>query len=96
VIGEANHWEEKSRTIIRLCNDYNLCVPDNILVRLFLDFKEAFGDKYQSLITKNSYRKNPKIQQIINDIIQDYQFKVLQDIDSQKSKVHKIKACICW
>jgi len=61
-----------------------LCVPDKILVRLFLDFKEAFGDKYQSLITKNSYRKNPKIQQIINDIIQDYQFTVLQDIDSQK------------
>src|SRR5690606_21636038 len=47
VIGEASHWEEKSRSMVRLCNDFNLIVPDDRLVRLFSKFEERFGDGYQ-------------------------------------------------
>ena len=35
VIGEASHWEEKSRSMVRLCNDFNLIIPDAVLVKLF-------------------------------------------------------------
>ena len=52
VIGEASHWEEKSRSMIRLCNDYNLIIPDNILIYLFEKFEEKFGNNYQ--VTCNS------------------------------------------
>ena len=61
VIGEVSHWEDKSRSMVRLCNDCNLTISDNIIVNLFEDFEEEFGEDYQNKITKTSYRENQTV-----------------------------------
>lgn len=81
VIGEASHWEEKSRSMIRLCNDYNLIIPDNILIYLFEKFEEKFGENYQDRITKTSYKNNVEVREIISEIITHFDNKVLYEME---------------
>lgn len=82
VIGEASHWEEKSRSMIRLCNDYNLCIPDEIIVYTFNKFLETFGDGYQDQITKTNYRTNSRVKALISEIIAHFHSEILYDMDS--------------
>jgi len=83
VIGEASHWEEKSRSMIRLCNDINLIIPDNVLVKLFIDFEEYFGDTYQEMITKTNYRLDENVRELVNAVIKYFDAKVLIEMESQ-------------
>lgn len=89
VIGEASHWEKKSRSMVRLCNDFNLVVPDNILIHLFNKFEERFGDNYQENITKTKYRGHPEIRSLIFEIIQDFEKKILFDMDHNSFVIFK-------
>jgi hypothetical protein len=82
VIGEASHWEEKSRSMVRLCNDYNLVVPDKILVYLFSKFLESFGDHYQDKITKTSYRDSADVRDLIANIILHFEKTVLSEMET--------------
>jgi hypothetical protein len=80
VIGEASHWEEKSRSMVRLCNDYNLIIPDEILVYLFEKFEEKFGNNYQEKITKTNYRILEDVRGLVSEIIEKFDKKVLFDM----------------
>lgn len=82
VIGEASHWEEKSRSMVRLCNDYNLIVPDKILVYLFMKFEEKFGVNYQDIIAKTKYRDSKDVRDLIAAILEHFNFKILADMDT--------------
>lgn len=82
VIGEASHWEEKSRSMVRLCNDYNLIVPDKILVYLFSKFEEKFGENYQDKITKTKYRDSADVRDIITEIITHFEKKILSEMET--------------
>lgn len=82
VIWEASHWEEKSRSMIRLCNDYNLVIPDEIIIEVFNRFKEQYGDSYQDKITKAFYQSDDEWRAIINDIIMSFEGKILKDMDT--------------
>lgn len=82
VIGEASHWENKSRSMVRLCNDYNLIIPDNILVYLFSKFEEKFGADYQEIITKTKYRDEIEVRELITEIIQHFNNQILIDMDT--------------
>lgn len=82
VIGEASHWEAKSRAMVRLCNDYNLVIPDEILVYLFREFERRFGENYQDRITKNSYKNNLEVRELIFDIINNFNNKIMFDLDT--------------
>ncbi|MGV0827804.1 hypothetical protein ACTS9C_02765 [Empedobacter brevis] len=82
VIGEADHWEEKSRSMIRLCNDYNLYIPDEIIVLLFKKFREKFGNNYQSFITKSQYLNNDEAKEVVDELLAENQYKILKDLDS--------------
>ena len=84
VIGEASHWEEKSRSMIRLCNDYNLIVPDKVLVYLFSKFEEKFGEDYQDLITKTNYKDSLSIRDLVLEIITHFDKKILQDMETNE------------
>ena len=84
VIGEISHWEEKSRSIINLCNDYNLFIPDKILVFLFQNFEKTFGENYQNLITKTKYKENENIRKQIRYIIEYFDKKILKDIKTNE------------
>jgi hypothetical protein len=82
VIGEASHWENKSRSMIRLCNDFNLIVPDEVLVYAFLKFEEKFGINYQDIITKTNYRVNTDVRILISEIIAYFNERILRDMDT--------------
>lgn len=82
VIGEASHWEEKSRSMVRLCNDYNLIIPDEILVFLFTRFEAVFKENSQEKITKTNYRIMPEVKNLIVEIIEHFNKKVLYDMET--------------
>jgi hypothetical protein len=82
VIGEASHWEEKSRSMIRLCNDYNLIIPDNIIVYLFTKFEELFGENYQEKITKTNYKNITEVKEAVNQIIEHFEKKILKQMET--------------
>jgi len=84
IIGESSHWEDKSRSIIKLCNDHNLTIPDEILVYLFAKFEEEFGDDYQGKITKTNFRDDAIVRKLISQIIEHFDSKVLKDMETEK------------
>tara|TARA_R110002049_G_scaffold286822_1_gene468641 strand:- start:36 stop:1148 length:1113 start_codon:yes stop_codon:yes gene_type:complete len=83
VIGEGSHWEPKSRSMVRLCNDFNVIVPDKVLVRLFKKFEEEFGDNYQKMITKTRYSNSPRVRELIKELISEFECKVLFEMGTQ-------------
>ena len=83
VIGEIAHWEEKSRSMVRLCNDYNLYIPDEVLVFLFAQFEIKFGATSQNMITKTNYRTSQDVRNLVNAIIQNFDGRILKDMDSE-------------
>ncbi len=89
VIGESSHWEEKSRSMVRLCNDHNLTIPDNVLVSLFSKFKKEYGDNYQDKIKKTNYRDDEIVRKLISEIIADFDSKIIQDLESEKFVLFK-------
>lgn len=83
VIGEASHWEEKSRSMIRLCNDFNLTVPDHVIVQFFERMLELFGDRYQDKIKKSSYQSDATIKHLVETVINDNGGRVLFDLNRE-------------
>lgn len=83
VIGEASHWEEKSRSMVRLCNDFNLIIPDIVLVKLFQDFEAHFGANYQTKITKTNYRLSEDVRNLVDNVIEHFQNKVLFEMGTE-------------
>lgn len=83
VIGEASHWEEKSRSMVRLCNDFNLIVPDKVLVYLFSKFEERFGENYQDNITKTKYRNSQEVRDVISEIIDHFNKEILCEMETE-------------
>ena len=84
VIGEISHWEEKSRSMIRLCNDFNLFIPDEVIIEIFEKFQKAFGASFQDMMTKNHYKSSEEVRTILEEIIKSRGGKILMDLASNK------------
>lgn len=84
VIGEISHWEEKSRSMIKLCNDFNLFVPDEIIIEIFEKFQKAFSASFQDMMTKSHYKDNEQVRSILEDIIRSHEGKILMDLATNK------------
>ena len=69
--------------MIRLCNDFNLIVPDNVLVKLFQDFLAHFGANYQTMITKTNYRLNEDVRNLVDGVIEHFENKVLYEMGTE-------------
>ena len=82
VIGEASHWEEKSRAMVRLCNDHNLIIPDEVVVEFFKRALATFGDDYQTLIKKNYYVEEQEMKDCMSSVIRKFKSRVLHDMDT--------------
>jgi hypothetical protein len=82
VIGEASHWEKKSRAMIRLCNDWNLIVPDAVIIEFFKKMKAEFGETYQERISKAFYGSDKVIREMTNAVIEKFGGKVMHDMDT--------------
>lgn len=70
--------------MVRLCNDYNLIIPDKVLVYLFFKFEEKFGDNYQNNITKTKYQDEIEARELVNEIIQHFKKQILIEMDTNK------------
>ena len=81
VITEANHWENKSRNMVRSCLDKTLIVEDSILIETMIDLEKKFGPKFVDLISKNEFENNKILQELILNIIQKYKGKIYTDLD---------------
>lgn len=92
VIGEASHWEDKSRKVVTKTIDYNLVVPDYIIIQAFKKFYKKFGNNFLKYINKDSFKTNANVRGIITKVISDNNrviFYDLEDLSFKKiSKVH--------
>ena len=77
--------------MIRLCNDHNLTIPDNVLVYLFSKFEQKFGSSYQNKITKTNYRDDESVRNLVNEIIEHFNSKILQDLETERYVKFKYK-----
>jgi len=84
VIGEISHWEDKSRSMIKLCNDFNLFVPDEIIIEIFEKFQKVFGASFQDMMTKSHYKDSEQVRSILEEIIKSHKGKILMDLATNK------------
>ncbi len=85
VLCELSHWEEKSRNVINTCIDYNLVIPDKILIYAFNCFEETFGlDNMLSYISKSSFKNNTLVQNLIYNVIDYFEDHILYDISQNQ------------
>lgn len=83
VIGEASHWEEKSRKVVRAALDYNLVVEDELVVELFKAFIDSFGkEEFEEFVTKDKYANDFTVMEIVDEVIANQNGKALTDLDS--------------
>lgn len=86
VLTEFSHWEQKSLKVINTCLDYNLVVPDEVIIECFKRFNLEFNlqsslnNSSWQKITKKLFESEKNIQQIIFDVINHFENKVLYDI----------------
>lgn len=83
VIGEFSHWEAKSRNMVITCIDYNLVVPDEVLIYAFNQLAIRFNNNWD-LISKNVYRENEQIRNLIAGVINHFEGKVFFDITTKR------------
>lgn len=91
VIGEASHWEEKSRKVVIKTIDHNLVVPDYIIVQAFEKFYDEFGDDFLKYINKNELKNNSKVQELIKEVITENENAIFYDLeDLNFKKIEKV------
>lgn len=91
VISEFSHWEEKSRNVIRKCIDYNIIVPDKVIIEAIKLFEEKVNGNFWEKITKTSFQNDDDIKELIFEIIEDFDGKVFYDIESHEYVDFKFK-----
>jgi hypothetical protein len=90
VIGEASHWEKKSRAMVRLCNDWNLIVPDAVIEEFFKRMKMEFGEAYQERISKSFYGSDKIIREMTDAVIEKFGGRVMCDMDTSVYKAFNL------
>lgn len=92
VIGDVSHWENKSRKVVTKTIDYNLVVPDYIIVDAFKRFHTKFGDDFLKYISKDKLKTDKEVQKLINEILLEYEYAFFYGLDDFKfKKIEKIK-----
>ena len=86
VITEFAHWEQKSRNMIQACIDYNLVVPDSLIIEAFIEFEREFGADFYSFISKEAYENNMHVAAIVNGIVRRREGKIFVDIADGNTK----------
>jgi len=51
VIGEAGHWEPKSRSVVRKCIDHNVILVDEVVIEAFQLFEQQYGREFLEAIS---------------------------------------------
>ena len=68
-----------------------MTIPDNVLVYLFSKFEQKFGSSYQNKITKTNYRDDESVRNLVNEIIEHFNSKILQDLETERYVKFKYK-----
>lgn len=82
VIGEPSHWEEKSRSMVRLCNDFNLTVPDTVVIDFFEACRARYGEAFQDEIRKSKFESDQGMRDCVEAVLVSHESRVLQDLDT--------------
>ncbi len=86
VITEFAHWEQKSRNMIQACIDYNLVVPDALIVEAFAEFEREFGVDFYAFISKETYENNMNVKTIIDGLVAKKAGRIFIDIADGNQK----------
>lgn len=87
VIGEFSHWENKSINVVKTYMDHILIVPDYVIIAAFEALEKKFDRslvEILDLISKNSFKTNNIVQEIIYEVIDSFNGNVLYDFFERK------------
>jgi hypothetical protein len=84
IITESDHWENKSRNMVRACLDRTLIVDDSLLIEAMIQLELQFGINFIELISKNEFEKNVKLMNLINSLVSKYNSEIYIDLDNNK------------
>ena len=83
VICEASHWGNKSKDIISTYIDYNLIVPDAIMIYAFKKFENIYGsEKMLKHIKKSQFKKDFQLQKVISNILDHFDNHIFYDLET--------------
>ena len=91
VLTEFSHWEKKSQNMIRSSIDYNLVVPDSLIVLAFQEFEKEFGPVFYDNISKENYDRNPIVTTLCDQITRALNYRIFEDIEDKKMKTISVK-----
>ncbi len=77
--------------MIKSCIDYNLVISDNLIIRCFEEFENKFANDFYSKITKENYKNDTEVPNIVDDIVNNLNGKIFLDIKDNKLKSFSIK-----
>lgn len=71
VLTEYSHWEPKSVNMVQACVDYNLVVPDSLIVAAMEAYETSYGLEFLERITKEAYVTDAAVASISQKIVED-------------------------
>jgi len=71
VLTEYSHWEPKSVNMVQACVDYNLVVPDALIVAAMEAYEKNYGVDFLERITKEAYVTDEAVASISQRIVEE-------------------------
>lgn len=71
VLTEYSHWEPKSVNMVQACVDFNLVVPDALIVAAMEAYEKTYGVDFLERITKEAYVTDVAVASISKKIVDD-------------------------
>lgn len=90
VLTEYSHWEPKSVNMVQACVDYNLVVPDSLIIAAMEAYEKSYGADFLERISKDAYVTDEKVASISQKIVDEIDGYIFMD-----SVVNKV-CRLCW
>ncbi|MGC9778291.1 MAG: hypothetical protein HZR80_03525 [Candidatus Heimdallarchaeota archaeon] len=85
VIGEASHWDVKSRKVLLTAFDYVIALKDSVLIKIIETLIEKYSEDFReitSIISIRAYKNNKSsaIGKIIRKINKEFDYNIFEDL----------------
>lgn len=84
VLTEYSHWEPKSVNMVQACVDYNLVVPDSLIVAAMEAYEKRYGVDFLERITKDAYVTDKAVASISQKIVEELDGYIFMDSGANK------------
>jgi hypothetical protein len=88
VLTEYSHWEPKSVNMVQACVDYNLVVPDSLIVAALDAYEKSYGVDFLERITKEAYVTDEAVASISQKIVDELDGYIF--LDSRTNQVCRL------